>query len=193
MRRIIVIALVSAACLTGCRKSSSAKSGGDAVDQKLQQLSGSGAADCGRLKSATPDQMNTASNCAMSAAQKKQAFYVAYDLPGMTVGVAGNSEGKFFTVEAMQAGSTQPGAPASLQAEPCAADLRVAQSGRVTCMAPGSMGSMGMHGGVVMPPASGENPHGGMMPMPPATGENPHGSMMNMPPAGGTSGQGPKQ
>ncbi len=192
MRRIIVVALIAAASLTGCHKSSSAKSGGDAVDQKLHQLSGSGAADCGRLKSATPDQMKTAGDCAMSAAQKRQAFYVAYDLPGMTVAVAGNSAGKLYTVEAMQAGSPQPGAAASLQAEPCPADLRVAQSGRVTCMAPGSMGAMGMHGGVTMPPAAGENPHGGMMSMPPAPGNNPHGSMMNTPPAGPT-GQPPKQ
>lgn len=184
----------------GCHKAPSAKSGGDAVDQKLQQLSGNGATDCGRLKSGSPDQMKTASDCAMNATQKKQPFHVAYDLPGMTVAVAGNSEGKLFTVEAMQAENAQPGAPATLQAEPCPAELRIAESGRVTCMTPGSMGSMGMHGGMAMPPASGPNPHGGampgenphgeMMPTHPAPGQNPHGGMMNMP---GTAGPVQKQ
>ena len=98
----------------------------------------------------------------MQAAKDKKSFYVVYDMPGLTVGYAGNSQGKLFTVQAEQPENASVKAEA--KATPCPAELRVAQSGRVTCMKP-----------TAMPP--GANPHGGMMP---ATGQNPHGGI-NMP------------
>ena len=50
----------------------------------------------------------------MKAAKDKHAFYVAYDMPGLTVGVAGNSEGKLFSIQSEQPeekekGSITPG------------------------------------------------------------------------------------
>jgi hypothetical protein len=158
----VVIAVVS---LIGCnKKPSPTVATGDPVDQKLHELAGSGATDCGRLKSQDAAQEKTASDCAMGAAQKKQPFYVAYELPGMTVGVAGAADGKLYTLQASAPENGQPGAAPAINTEPCPAELRVAQSGRVTCLSPGSMG-MGMganpHGGMTMPPATGENPHGG--------------------------------
>ena len=125
----------------------------DAIQQKLEELAGSGATDCGRLSSQAEDQMRAASTCATQAAQSKHAFYVAYDMPGMTVGVAGNSAGKLFTAQAE--GST------GLASGACPSQLRIAPSGRITCFAPGDMGSMGgQHGGMSKPPAGMGNPHG---------------------------------
>jgi hypothetical protein len=88
----------------------------------------------------------------MGAAQDKHPFYVAYDMPGMTVGVAGDAEGKLFTVQAQGSANVSSGA--------CPSQLRLAPSGRVTCFAPGDMGSMG--GGVHMNAPTGMmNPHAG--------------------------------
>ena len=141
---------------------------GEAVTQKLRDLAGSGATDCGRVASQAPEQTQKASDCAMQAAKQKHAFYVGYDMPGLSVGYAGNSQGKMFSVQA-----EDTGAKTEAKSVPCPAELRVAQSGRVTCMTPGSMGG------------SGADPHGGM---PPATGANPHGGgMMNMPDLSGAS------
>jgi hypothetical protein len=138
---------------------------GDAVSQKLRGLAGSGATDCGRVTSLAPDQTQKASECAMQAAKEKHAFYVGYDMPGLSVGYARNSQGKMYSVQAEDSGGKS-----EATSVPCPAELRVAQSGRVTCMKPGSMGG------------SGANPHGGM---PPATGANPHGGgMMNIPDLG---------
>jgi hypothetical protein len=161
----IVLVLVLALCgLTGCNKPSgptAASSGAaastspDAVQQKLQEYSGTGATDCGRLDvHAAAAQLKTASDCALQANQSKHPFYVAYDMPGMTVGVAGSAEGKLFTVQAQSEGASP-----SLTGAACPAQLRVASSGRVTCFAPGDMGSMsGSHAGVTMPPGM-PNPH----------------------------------
>jgi len=126
----------------------------DAVQQKLQEYSGAGATDCGRLDvHAGAAQLKTASDCALQANQSKHPFYVAYDMPGMTVGVAGNAEGKLFMVQAQGEGASP-----ALTSGACPAQLRVASSGRVTCFAPGDMGSMsGSHGGA-MPPGM-PNPH----------------------------------
>ena len=137
----------------------------------------------------------------MAASKKKQAFYVAYEMPGLTVALAGDSTGKLFSVQQEQAAGAPSGSTSEVVAAPCASELRIAQSGRVTCIPPGSMGGNMMggvgphggqsippasgaspHGGIIMPPASGANPHGGMI-MPPASGANPHGGMI-MPPAG---------
>ena len=89
----------------------------------------------------------------MNSALSKAAN-VAYDMPGMTVGVAGNSEGKLFTVQAQ--GSPSP----SVTAGACPSQLRVASSGRVTCLAPGDMGAMsGSHPSGAVPSGT-ANPHG---------------------------------
>jgi len=132
-----------------------------AVQQKLKELSGSGAADCGLFGvKATSDQLKTASDCATQAGQGKKAFYVAYDMPGMAVGVAENSAGKLFTVQ------SQGGA---LSSGDCPSALRVASSGRVTCFAPGDMSSMsGSHTAGSMP-AGMPNPHS-------SESANPHGT-----------------
>jgi hypothetical protein len=99
----------------------------------------------------------------MQAAQNKQAFYVRYDLPGMTTAMAGNAQGKLFAVQASSTGE--------VDSTPCPAEIRQAPSGRVTCYTPGSMGSM--------PNMGGANPHAGGMP--PATGSSSQGGMMSIP------------
>jgi hypothetical protein len=127
----------------------------DAVQQKLQEYSGAGATDCGRLNvQATADQSKTAGDCAMQASQTKHPFYVAYDMPGMAVGVAGNADGKLFTVHSQGSGPS-----AALTSGDCPSQLRIASSGRVTCLAPGDMGSMGAgHAAGAIPPGM-DNPH----------------------------------
>jgi len=124
------------------------------VQQKLLEYSGANANDCGRLDvHAAEPELKTASDCALQASQSKRPFFVAYDMPGMSIGVAGNAEGKLFTVQ-----SQGEGASASVTSGACPSQLRVASSGRVTCFAPGDMGSMGgSHG--AMPPGM-ANPHG---------------------------------
>jgi hypothetical protein len=158
---IFLIALVVSG-LAGCNRSTAPSASPastnppDAVQQKLQQYSGASATDCGRLDvHASPEQSKAASDCALQSNQSKRPFYVAYDMPGMTVGVAGNSDGKLFTVQSQGTGSS-----ATVTAGDCPSQLRVASSGRVTCFAPGDMGSMsGSHGAAAVPPGM-ENPHG---------------------------------
>lgn len=164
---VLMVVLCS---LMGCNKSA-APSGSngataspklaDALQQKLVENSGGGATDCGRLDvHAAEAQLKTASDCAMQAAQAKQAFYVAYDMPGMSVGVAGNARGNLFSVQSQSAGP----AP-ELTSAACPSALRVASSGRVTCFAPGDMGSMGGgHTGTTAPGMT--NPHAGGAPNP---------------------------
>lgn len=199
MRTPLIILTIAIASLVACNKSSAPASvsakradtakSADPVQQKLQDLAGSNATDCGRAQSQAPEQTQKSSDCAMNAAKGKHAFYVAYDMPGLTVGVAGNSDGKLFSVQA-----DQPENPSTAKAEvksvPCPSDLRMAQSGRVTCMAPGAgMNATGNpHGG--MPATTGENPHGGIA-MPNLGTPNPHGTAQPAhPPAGKTP---PKQ
>ena len=181
MSKSLIVLIFAVALFTSCKKSPSPSAqSGDPVQQKLQELAGKGATDCGRLKSQAEDQMKTASACALQAAQGKHPFFVAYDLPGMTIAVAGDSEGKLYSVQSEQPENAPPSAKAELKMSPCPSELRIAQSGRVTCYAPGSFGSMGSmggaspHGGMSMPPGMGSNPHGGMT-MPPMTPSNPHG------------------
>jgi hypothetical protein len=88
----------------------------------------------------------------MQASQAKHAFYVAYDMPGMAVGVAGNASGKLYSVQ-----SQGEGPSATLSSGDCPSELRIAGSGRVTCFAPGDMGSMGA-GHTAIPPGM-PNPH----------------------------------
>lgn len=174
MKRTLLAFLVTAAVtLGGCSKSSTTSKAkpSDAVQQKLEELAGKGATDCGRIKSQSESDVKPAGECAMQAAQGKRAFYVAYDLPGMTVAVAGDSSGKLYFVQTQ--GETS--AEAKVQASPCPSELRVAQSGRVTCFAPGSMGGMGAnpHGGAAMPATGGPNPHSGAA-VPSHPGSNPN-------------------
>lgn len=159
MKKSALLAAILIVCLTACNKStpssgspaSPAKSP-DAVEIKLQEYAGSSATDCGRLDVHAPEaQSKSASDCAMQASQGKRPFYVTYDMPGMTVGVAGNAEGKLFTVQAQ--GSPSP----SVTSGPCPSELRVASSGRITCYAPGDMGSLGS-GHTAIPPGM-PNPH----------------------------------
>ena len=200
MRYSLIILTIAIASLVACNKSSAPASvsakpadtakSADPVQQKLQDLAGSNATDCGRPQSLAPDQTQKSGDCAMKAAKDKHAFYVAYDMPGLTVGYAGNSDGKLFSVQADQTDN-----PATVKAEvkstPCPSELRIAQSGRVTCMAPGTgMTAPGgnPHGG--MPAATGENPHGGIT-MPNLGTPNPHEKAQpSHPPAGKTP---PKQ
>jgi hypothetical protein len=155
--------ILALCCLTACNKSAgpvvsssappSSQKSPDAVQQKLQEYSGAAATDCGRLNvQASADQSKTAADCAMQASQSKHPFYVAYDMPGMTVGVAGNADSKLFSVQ-----SQGTGASAALTSGACPSQLRVANSGRVTCFAPGDMGGMG--GGHTAIPPGMPDPH----------------------------------
>src|SRR3954469_3712025 len=161
MKSSLMVAAVLLLCSVACNKQSSpaaapdssASKPEDAVQQKLQEYAGSSATNCGRLDVHAPEgESKGAGDCAMQASQGKKPFYVAYDMPGMSVGVAGNAEGKLFTVQA-QGGSVSGGA--------CPSQLRVASSGRVTCFAPGDMSSMsGSHASGSVPSGA-ANPHAG--------------------------------
>ncbi len=149
-------------CLTACTKSTTTPAAAptadpsappDAVSQKLQAYAGASATDCGRLEvHAAEAKSKQASECALQAGQSKHPFYVAYDMPGMSVGVAGNSDGKLFSVQSQGEGSS-----ATVTSGDCPSQLRVAGSGRITCFAPGDMGSMG--GGHTAIPPGMPNPH----------------------------------
>jgi hypothetical protein len=167
--------VLAAGFLAGCNKSApaprAASSGAsqtsapmtnvpanDAVQQKLQELAGGGAADCGRHEvQAQMPELTTASDCALQAAKAKKPFFVGYDMPGMTTAVAGNAQGKLFAVQLQGSGTG-----AQLASGACPAELRVASSGRVTCFTPGSMSLSGSdpHAGMGVQPG-GANKHGG--------------------------------
>lgn len=175
----VIVALALAAILSGCNKKNvSASSSSDQLEQKLQQLAGNGAQNCGRIKAVNDGQTKPASDCAMQAAKDKKPFYVAYDMPGLSVAVAGSGDGKLYAVQSQSLASAegeaanQPTGPTELTVTPCPSELRLASSGRVTCFTPGSFGMN----------ASGGSPHGGGMTMPPGMA-NPHGTMP-MPPLG---------
>ncbi len=162
MKNPPILLVTALALLAACNKTSPPSAGSaspakspDAVELKLQEYAGASSTNCGRLDvHATEAQSKTTSDCAMQASQGKRPFYVTYDMPGMTVGVAGNADGKLYTVQAQ--GSPSP----SVTAGACPSQLRVATSGRVTCFAPGDMGGMGgSHAGGAAAPGV-ENPHG---------------------------------
>lgn len=173
-KALVITAIVCFVFVLACKKSnptstassSASSNSNDAVHQKLQELAGNGATDCGRVKSQEVAVVQPASDCAMKAAQGKQAFYVAYDLPGLTTAIAGNAQGNLFSIQAQTADAASP----KIESAPCPSELRLAQSGRVTCYAAGAMGGMGMpggaspHGGMAVPPATGANPHAGAVP-----------------------------
>lgn len=162
MKNLALPLILTLSCLTACSKSSapapssnaaSSAKPPDAVQQKLQEVSGASATNCGRLNvQAPPEQSKVVADCAIQASQSKRPFYVAYDMPGMTIGVAGNAGGKLFTVQSQGSGPS-----AALTSGDCPSDLRIASSGRVTCFAPGDMGSMGA-GHTAIPPGM-PNPH----------------------------------
>lgn len=158
---LIVTLALALSCLTACSKqtapttspnASSSPKSPDAMQLKLREYSGSAATDCGRLNvQATADQSKTAADCALQASQSKHPFYVPYDMPGMSIGVAGNADGKLLTVQSQGADSS-----AALTSGPCPSQLRMANSGRVTCFGPGDMGGMGGH--TAIPPGM-PDPH----------------------------------
>jgi len=161
MKNVLLVSLISVCALVACNKpsppatssNSTSSKPPDAVQQKLQEFAGSSATNCGRLEVHASEAVSkAASDCALQASEGKHPFYVAYDMPGMTVGVAGNAEGKLFTVQAQGEGSSR-----SITSGDCPSQLRVASSGRVTCYSPGDMGSMGA-GHTAIPPGM-PNPH----------------------------------
>jgi hypothetical protein len=168
MSKALPLFLIAVCFLAGCGKSKpstasgnpagAATSSNDPVENKLQELAGGGAKNCGHLKAQAPADLDAAGKCAVDASKAKTPFYVEYELPGMNVAVAGNSQGKLFAVQSQTGG-------AGLVSGDCPAELRVAPSGRVTCYAPGTfpMGAgAGSHSNMSMPPAMGTgNPHGG--------------------------------
>ena len=99
--------------------------------------------------------------------------------PGLTVGVSGDAAGKLYFVQVEQPQQAQLDARTVIQSGPCPSELRVAQSGRVTCFAAGTMGP-GAHGVMPMPPMGAENSHGGLG-LPPS-GPNPHAGKTAAPP-----------
>jgi len=162
MKNFVIAVVLVLSCLTACSKptapsslatsSASTSKPPDAVTHKLQDYAGLLATDCGRLEvHASAEQSKAASDCAMQASQNKHPFYVAYDMPGMAVGIAGNAEGKLFSVQSQGQGTS-----AAVTAGDCPSQLRIAGSGRVTCFAPGDMGSMAGH--TAIPPDM-PNPH----------------------------------
>ena len=169
MYKLLTFALIAAATLSGCNKSSTpapaaatqpATSGaksGDAVDQKLQSLAGNGATACGRV--AQNGDVQSASDCALKANEAKHPFFVAYDLPGMSVGVASAADGKLYSVtfsaDAYKPAETTKGQLSEdnhLLTVDCPAALRVAQSGRLTCFPAASAPGASPHGGGMMAP-----------------------------------------
>ncbi len=171
MRKLVfALAISTALLLAGCNRS--AKKPSDPLEAQLQQLAGKNANNCGRVAQQEAD-VKKASDCALQANEAKRSFYVAYELPGMTVALAGNGNTQYSVEYNPQGWQGQP-ANGTLSDDKktltttCPAPLRLAQSGRVTCNPPGVMG-----GG-----AMGANPHGGMM-MPPGTA-NPHEGMPGM-------------
>src|SRR5947209_12747682 len=113
MRNLPIVLMIALCALSGCTKSSTpaaangptaASPKSDAVQQKLLDYAGDGAKDCGRLDVRAPEpQLKTTGDCAMQAAQAKRPFYVAYDMPGMSLGVAGTTAGKPLSVQSQGA------------------------------------------------------------------------------------------
>lgn len=168
MRKALALSVAIVFCLSGCKKLSTPAAPRDAVERKLQEFAGSGATDCGRLKSQGTKEMKAASDCAMQAAQSKRPFYVGYDMPGLTVATAGNAEGKLFAVQVQGTPSTDPNSNVGLTTGPCPTQLRVAPSGRVTCFPPGASMPQGMPGA---------NPHSGVG----GTGSKSSGGWLDVP------------
>jgi hypothetical protein len=176
MHKAVPVLLIAACCLTGCSQSKlsapsasgpgAAVSSDDPVQKKLQELAGATAKSCGLFKSQVRAELDAASQCVMDASKARAPFYVEYELPGMTIALAGNAQGKLYSVQSQAGG-------AGLVAGDCPAELRVAPSGRVTCYAPGTfpMGAgSGSHSSMPIPPMMGKgtaSPHGATGALPP--------------------------
>jgi hypothetical protein len=160
MKNLLLVTMTAALFLSACNnkpqttsaaasQSATPSKAPDGVQLKLQEYAGNSATNCGRVDVHAPEaQSKGAADCALQAGKAKHAFYISYDMPGMAVGVAGNAEGKLYTVRSEGGGVTSGD---------CPSDLRLAASGRVTCFAPGDMGSMGA-GHTAIPPGM-PNPH----------------------------------
>src|ERR1700685_377206 len=98
----------------------------DPVHKRLIELSGAGSVNCGDFKSSAPDELRAGSKCAEDSFRSNGPFFIEYEMPGLTVGVAGNTQSKFYCWQARCNG-------AGLTGGECPAKLRVASSGRVTC------------------------------------------------------------
>ena len=170
MSKGIPLFLIAACLLTGCdtikssgasaRAAGSANASDDRIDdpvqKKLQELAGGGAKNCGIQQSQAKVDLVAAGKCAMDAVQSNAPFYVEYAMPGMNVAVAGNAQGKLYSVQSEEGG-------VGLASVDCPAALRLAPSGRVTCYAPGTF-----------PTSAGVSAHTNMMPtIPQTTAEKP--------------------
>src|SRR5438270_13401447 len=145
MKIVSLILIVACCCLCACNKSAPVSASNpqpkpsDAAQQKLRDFAGPIATDCGRLNAGVPsDQAKATADCALKAHQEKRPFYVAYDMPGMAVGVSGSAEGKLFSVQSQGEDSA-----AGLTSGAWPSELRVAASGGARCFAPGAMRSVG--------------------------------------------------
>ena len=140
------------------------------MESRLKEIAGRTAINCGYLKGQGSTELDAAGKCVVQNAQQKKPFYVGYEMPGLTVGIAGNDEGKLFSVQ------TQASAAGGLSTTPCPSELRIAPSGRATCYAPGTfpMGADSeLHQPLMTMPPNGTNPHQ-RMGMPPPGTPNPH-------------------
>ena len=121
----------------------------DPVHTKLVELAGTSATDCGVFKSSVLAELNVGSQCAENAFKTRTPFYIEYQMAGLTVAVAGNAQGKFYSVQSASGGG-------GLASGECPAELRVASSGRVTCYAKAASPVPGADSGI--------NPHGAAAP-----------------------------
>jgi hypothetical protein len=172
MHKVLTITLIAGLSLVGCNKSktasasggpSSAVSSDDPVQKRLQELAGNGAKNCGVISSQAAADVEPAGKCAVDSAKAKKPFYVEYQMPGMNVAVAGNEQGKLFSVQSQAGG-------AGLTTADCPAELRIAPSGRVTCAGAGShtgMSGMGSGSGSALP-AGHPSPHSSDQSKPPS-------------------------
>jgi hypothetical protein len=187
MRNFLIFLLLAAVSFTGCKRPAAAANPVDVLESRLRTLAGTDATNCGRV--APGADVKPASDCAMQANSSKHPFYVGYSMNAGEMGLitfafAGDANGKVYRAEYNPKGWQGPMTGGDLTdgtqvfSLACSAPLRVAQSGRVTCLPPMAMGAGGMnpHGGLMMPPPGTANPHQGMTMPPPGTA-NPHAGM----------------
>jgi len=68
----------------------------DPVQIRLVELAGSSATNCGVFKSSVLAELNSGSQCAENAFKTRTPFYIEYQMAGLTVVVAGNSQASLF-------------------------------------------------------------------------------------------------
>jgi hypothetical protein len=171
MRRFPPLLLTFLCLLPGCTKSKPSQFGvaklpastspavvtsqstSDPVQGELVKLAGKGATNCGVFTSSVPAELKGGSECAEKTFKTKAPFYIEYQMPGLTVGVAGNAQGKFYSAQSASGG-------AGLTSGECPAELRVASSGRVTCYARAASPVRGADSSVNPPGVAGVTPPG---------------------------------